>query len=534
MLLCGGRWNGETVPPNVRILKNDKTSYIAMKIYSNESLKRIERATIASDGISEVDLMERAASAVTYEIISRGLNRARIVIFAGPGNNGGDALAVARMLYEQGCRPEVYLFNPTAHMSECCSINRNRLLEMEDVVFTEVVNNFSPPELDATDVVIDGLFGTGLNNPLRGGYAALVQYINNSDAYVVSIDMPSGLFGEWNEENDRRNIIMANLTLAFSSKRLSFFFSENAEFVGDIHVLDINLNKQALSSTPSNFYLIENEDVKENLEPLDPFINKYDNGTLYLVAGSYGMMGAAVLSARAAQRIGAGLVTVHGPASANVIMQTSCPEALFEADSSDVCTTAINIGRRRYSVVALGPGMGTDEETIDAIDQFLKNYEKPCLLDADALNCISRRPMLLRKIPRGSIITPHTVEFDRLFKRSVTDEQRLKRAINVSKSNRITIVLKGHYTMTVRPDGKVYINSSGNPGMATAGSGDVLTGVISGLIARGIDPDTSVWMGVYIHGRAGDLAALKHGEYSMIASDIVDNLGAAILDILRQ
>jgi len=509
-----------------------------MKIFTNDAIKRIDKETMAIDGISELELMERAASAVAYEIISRWRTSKRMVIFAGPGNNGGDALAVARMLYEQGYHPEVYLFNiRSSYLSECCRANRDRLLEMSGIDFTEIVDNFNPPELGPNDVVIDGLFGSGLHSALKGGYTSLVQYINNSEAFVVAIDMPSGLFGEWNEGIDRRNIIRADLTLTFGSKRLSFFFRENAEFIGQCIVLDIDLNQTAIDSTPADFYLIEKEDVRDMLQPLDPFINKYDNGTLYIVAGSYGMMGAAILASRGAQRIGAGLITVHGPASANTIMQTSCPEALFEADINDICTTKINL-KRRYSVVALGPGMGTNDETIDAIDHFLKNYHKPCLLDADALNCIAARPMLLRSITKGSIITPHAGEFDRLFQkpneRNITDESRLKRAINVSKNHSITIVLKGHYTMTVRPDGKVYINSSGNPGMATAGSGDVLTGIISGLIAQGYSPDSSVWMGAYIHGHAGDIAATKHGEQSLIASDIIDNIGPAIVEIKRQ
>ncbi len=508
-----------------------------MKIFTNEELKKIDRATIAADGITELDLMERAANAVAFEIMARWRTAQRMVIFAGPGNNGGDALAVARMLYEQGYHPEVFLFNiKSSHLSPCCQTNRDRLLELGDIDFTEVVDNFNPPELSESDVVIDGLFGSGLHTPLKGGYTSLVQYINNSEAFIVAIDMPTGLFGEWNKGNDRRNIIRADLTLTFASKRLSFFFSENAEFIGQCVVLDIELNSNVIASMPTDFYLVEKDDVREKLQPLDPFINKYDNGTLYLIAGSYGMMGAAILAARGAQRIGTGLVTVHGPASANTIMQTSCPEALFEADSSDLCTTMIN-AKHRFSVIALGPGMGTSDETIDAVDHFLKNYHKPCLLDADALNCIAKRPMLLRRIPKGSIITPHTGEFDRLFRRTIadgiTDEERLKTAISASRTYNITIVLKGHYTMTVRPDGKVYINSSGNPGMATAGSGDVLTGVISGLISQGYSPDTSVWMGVFIHGHAGDMASAKHGEQSVIASDIVDNLSAAIVDIKR-
>lgn len=502
-----------------------------MKIFTTEGIRRIDEATIESENMTTLDMMERAASAVTYEILSRWRPSQRIVIFAGPGNNGGDALAVARMLLEQGYRPEVYLFNiKSAHLSPCCSTNRDRLLAMlpDAELFTEVIDNFNPPELSETDVVIDGLFGSGLRSPLKGGYTALVQYINNSQAYTVAIDVPSGLFGEWNMGADHRNIIKASLTLAFQFKRLSFFFSENAEFIGECVVLDLDMSPVAIASTPTDFYLIEQEDVRDVLRRRDPFSNKYDHGSLYLVAGSYGMMGAAQLAARGALRAGVGLVTVHAPRCGYSVMQTGLPEALFEGDVNEICTTSINSGRHRYSVVALGPGMGTAPETIDAVDAFLKNFRQPCLLDADALNCIASRPILLKSLPKGSVLTPHAGEFDRLFSQCQSDEERLKRAIDVSKLYEVTIVLKGHHTMTIRPDGKVYINSSGNAGMATAGSGDVLTGVIAALIAQGYEPDRAVYMGVYLHGLAGDIAVQTHGEYGVLASDIANTIGIAI------
>ena len=482
-----------------------------------------------------LDLIERAASAVSYELISRWRTSKRFVIFAGPGDNGADALAVARMMYEQGYRPEVYLFNiRSAQLSDCCLANRDRLIEVagDDIEFIEVIRNFNPPALDENDVVVDGLFGNGLRTPLRGGYTSLVQYINSSGAYVVSIDIPSGMFGEWNMGNDRRNIIHADLTLTYQSKRLAFYFAENAEFVGDCKVLDLELDRESLARTPTDFYLIEREDVHEVMHPRNPFINKYDNGTVLLIAGSYGMMGAAVLAARGALRVGAGLVTVHAPRCGFQVLQTAVPEALFEPDRNEIMTTSID-QRKTYSVVALGPGLSTYDETLEAVHQFIMNFKRPCLLDADALNCIARRPMLLRSIPSRSVITPHAIEFDRLFGEHHTDEERLKKALDVSKIYNITIVLKGHYTMTVRPDSKVYVNSSGNPGMATPGSGDVLTGVISGLIAQNYQPDWSVVLGVYLHGLAGDLAAQEHGTYGMVASDIVDHLGKAIMDVMK-
>jgi NAD(P)H-hydrate epimerase len=265
---------------------------------------------------------------VSYELISRWRTSKRFVFFAGPGDNGADALAVARMMYEQGYRPEVYLFNiKSANLSPCCLINRDRLLETagEDIDFIEVIQNFTPPELDENDVVVDGLFGNGLRSPLRGGYTALVQYINSSNAYVVSIDIPSGMFGEWNAGNDRRNIIRADLTLTYQSKRLAFYFSENAECVGECKVLDIELDSKSVASTPTDFYLIERDDVHEVMRPRNPFSNKYDNGTVLLVAGSYGMMGAAVMAARGALRAGAGLVTVHAPRCGNHVLQTAVP-----------------------------------------------------------------------------------------------------------------------------------------------------------------------------------------------------------------
>lgn len=505
-----------------------------MKIFATEGIRHIDEATIESENITTFDLMERAASAVTFELVSRWRPSKRFVIFAGPGNNGGDALAVARMLYEQGYHPEVFLFNiKSSHLSDCCKTNREALLQIEGVDYTEIVDNFNPPALGPEDIVIDGLFGSGLREPLKGGYTALVQYINNSKAFTVSIDVPSGMFGEWNMGCDRRNIIQAKLTLAFQFKRLSFFFAENADFVGECKVLNLDMSQDAIASTPTDFYLIEREDVKNVFRQRKPFTNKYDNGTVFLVSGSYGMMGAAILAARGAMRSGVGLVTVHAPRCGFVPLQTAVPEALFEADRNEIFTTAIEL-HHRYNVVALGPGMGTAEETLEAVDSFLKNYRQPCILDADALNCIAMRPMLLRSIPKGSVLTPHASEFDRLFGQHSSDEERLKKAIDVSKLYEITIVLKGHYTMTVRPDGKVYINSSGNAGMATAGSGDVLTGVIASFIAQGYAADWAVVLGVYIHGLAGDIAVETHDAYGLTASDIAEDLGRAIHDIMKR
>ena len=502
-----------------------------MKIFTTEGIRKIDEATIERDNISSLDMIERAASAIAYEIMSRWRSSQRIVVFAGPGNNGADALAVSRLLFEQGYNPEVYLFNiKSSHLSGSCSTNRDRFVGLGDVDFTEIVNEFAPPELGPEDVVLDGLFGSGLRSPLRGGYGSLVQYINDSRAHTVSIDIPSGLFGEWNLGSDRRNIIKAKLTLALQFKRLSFFFAENADFIGECKVLDLEMDTAAMASVPTDYYLIERDDAHKVIKPREPFCNKYDNGTVFVVAGSYGMMSAAVLASRGAMRAGAGLVTVHAPQCAFQPLQTAVPEALFEVDRGEYFTTRIELNHN-YGAIALGPGMGTSEKTIEALDLFLKNCHQPVVLDADALNCIAKRPIMLRNIPMGSVLTPHAGEFDRLFGAHGTQEERLLKAIEVSKLYGFTSVLKGHHTMTVRSDGKVYINRSGNPGMATAGSGDVLTGIIASFIAQGYAIDWAVVMGVYVHGLAGDLAAEQHGEISLMASDIINHIGKAIKSI---
>ena len=504
-----------------------------MKIFTTKEIKAIAARTVELEKISQIDLMERAATSVAYEIMSRWRPDRRFVVFAGPGNNGGDALAVARLLWAEGyTRIEVFFFNvPSSRLSDCCRINRDRLVAVNGIDYTEVVGGeFDPPALSYGDVVIDGLFGSGLMEPLKGGFTSLVQYINDSKAFVVSIDTPSGLLGEWNL-GDRRNIVRANLTFAFQFKRLSFFFAENAEFVGECKVLDIALNQEAMRSTRSNFYLVEDYEVKNVLRSRPLHCNKYNFGNMLLVAGSYGMYGAAVLAARAAMRSGVGLMTVHGSCSGHDILQISVPEAKYESDHDDWITTDIALSHN-YNAVALGPGIGTDEKTIDALEIFLKNYHKPCVLDADALNCIAKRPMLLDCITAKSVITPHAAEFDRIFGTHHSEEERLRRAIEMAKKYQLVIVLKSHYTMTVNTDGRVYINSNGNPGMATAGSGDVLTGIIGALLAQGYDSRTSAVLGVFIHGAAGDMASVTHGTYGMVAGDIVDNIGQVIRNLI--
>lgn len=499
-----------------------------MKIFLSEVISEIDKATIERQNIDSVELMERAASAVSYEIMARFSPKKKIVVIAGPGNNGGDALAAARLLFEQGYKNiQVFLFNVVKKLSHDCEIERQKLLEISGIGFTEIKKEFTPPVLGEGDILLDGLFGSGLNKPLMGGFAMLARYINDSGAFVVSIDMPSGLFGEWNESASRRDMIHADLTLAFQFPRLSFFFPENDEVLGEIKILDIGLDEAKIKETPSDYMLVGARNIRPYLKERNRFSAKRDFGSALLFAGSTGMAGAAVFAASGCLRSGAGLVTVHSAKAIMPVVQTVVPEAMFEPDRSENFITDMTM-HHRHQAIGCGPGIGTNDKTVDALATLLKTIKSPVLLDADALNCIAMHPELLPLIPSQSVITPHVGEFDRLFGEHSSAEQRLKKAIEMAKFYNIIIVLKGHYTMTVRPTGKVYFNSTGNPGMSTPGSGDVLSGVITAFMAQGLRPEHAATIGVFVHGLAGDLAVEKTGEYGLLASDIAAMCGQAI------
>lgn len=506
-----------------------------MKILNSQDIHAVDMATCEKQNISSLELMERAASQVSCEIISRFLPNRRIVVIAGPGNNGGDALAVARMLIEQGYRRvEVFLFNVAGKLSHDCNEERKQLIMMDDIDFTEVSHEFTPPYLGPDDVVVDGLFGSGLDKPLQGGFVALARYINESEAYVISIDLPSGLFGEWNQEISLRDVVHADLTLVFQMPRLSFFFKENAAVIGEWKLLDIELDQTKIKETATDYYVIDKRNVAPLMHERNPFSAKRDYGSTMVFAGSAGMMGAAVLCSRSVLRTGGGLVTVHSARVGLPVLQTAFPEAMFEPDRDEYVITEMKLRHRHQAVVA-GPGIGTHETTINALQELLQQQNLgPVVLDADALNCIAKRPALLSLLPVKTILTPHNGEFDRMFGEHKSSEERLRTAVNMARQYNVIIVLKGHYTAVVRPTGRVYFNCTGNPGMATAGSGDVLTGMIAAFLSQGYNPEYAATLGVYIHGMAGDLAAEELGEFGMTASDISRFAGRAIRDLLEE
>lgn len=509
-----------------------------MKIFSTEEIKAIKQYTLREQGLSARDFIENIGETLAIEVITALDKGHKIVMFAGPDLNGAYGLSAARHLALQGYRPDIYFFNTGGRkaIAETVALRERLVEECGADIITEVTGvQFSMPDLQGPVTVIDAIFGTERTEPLSGGYKSIVQYINEMKPKVISIDVPSGLVVDSVETLINRNIIHATVTLAIGSPRVAFFLPENAELLGRWKLIPVDYSQAALDRAPWQYRLIERSEIKQLLHPRDPFASKADCGDTILFAGSYGMLGAAVLCGRGAIRAGAGKVTVHSPRCAFYVLQTSLPSALYENDPGDVAITSIEL-RHNYKSVAIGPGIGTADVTIDALDAFLKianANSRPVVLDADALNCISIRPAMLDHIPVMSILTPHAGEFDRLFGKQPTTYARILRAIEVSRRRHIIIVLKGRYTAVIRPDGKVYFNPTGTPALATAGAGDVLTGVIAGLLAQGMRPEFAAVAGPYIHGMAGELAAQTYGIHGTDATDVADNIGRAIKSLLE-
>ena len=478
--------------------------------------------------------MERAAIQLTDSIVAEWDKDMKVVVFAGPGNNGGDALAVARMLAVRGYNVSTWLFNTSGRLSDDCKKNRDRLKDVKQVAsFVMVTEEFDPPTLDAQTLVVDGLFGSGLNKPLTGGFASLVKYVNTSPAKVVSIDIPSGLMTESNEYNVKSNIMKADVTLTLQQPKLSFLFPENQQFIGQVEVLDIGISQEGIDKTDAQFYILEKSDITPCLKRRDPFAHKGSMGHALLVAGSRGMAGAAMLAAKACLRTGVGKVTVHTPACNTLPLQIGVPEVVLDVDSdTNVVSEAVDTDC--FKAMGIGPGLGTNENTAIAVIGQMRRAQCPIVVDADALNILAAHKAWLQQIPVGAILTPHIGEFDRLEGVSTDSYERLSKAMLLAERQHAYIVLKGHYTAIITPGGRVLFSPTGNPGMATAGSGDVLTGIITALLARGYTQGEACAIGTYLHGLAGDIAARSLGEESLIASDIINSLPMAFKELSNE
>lgn len=458
--------------------------------------------------------------------------RTRTVIFAGSDICGAYALEAATALHAMGEAAEVYLINIGGNrLTADCRAARERFVNEcgEDFLFETTGLELRLPEIDKSVVVVDGLFGHEHSGPLMGGYQHLARFINESDAFVVAIDLPSGMSTDLSIGMINRNIIHADVTLALVGPTAAFYMPENAELIGDWTVLPVEIGREAFADIKCTTKLIEARNVRKILPPRDPFASKADLGNVVVFAGSYGMLGAAVLATRGALRSGCGKVTCFAPRCGFFVLQSSVPCAMFDTDGSDMDLRRFDL-QPNYNAIAVGPGIGRSDATIQGLEVLLKSANaasRPLVIDADALNCMSIRPSMIDYIPVRSVLTPHAGEFDRLFGQQPSMSARLLKAIEVAAKHSVIIVLKGHYTATVWPDGSVLFNSSGTEALATPGSGDVLTGLIAGLIAQGIHPEHAAVAGVYIHGLAGLMARNRHGVRGVTAEDIANYIGAA-------
>lgn len=502
-----------------------------MKIFSAKQLRQADVLTLEKQGISSVDLMERAATLIFNEIHA-SLQGAKtpVKIFSGIGNNGGDGLVIGRLLLEHGYDVTIYGVNYSDNRSQefLTNYDRYKNITKDWPVLLSSEEDF--PELRPQDLVIDAIFGVGLNRPLVEWTANLIRYINNSGAFIISIDMPSGMFAD-EPTVDTSAIVRANHTYTLQSPKMAFFLPETGSFTGNLQTIDIGLDPEYLFTTKPLAQLIGRPAARAMYRQRDKFSHKGSYGHALLVGGSYGKIGSICLSATACMRSGAGLATVFAPKCGYQILQTALPEAMLITDKTEDYLTEIEFDLEP-SVICFGVGVGKEEKTLEAFEALLDRTQMPMVIDADGLNFLAGKKELLKKVPKSSVLTPHPKELERLIGSWKDDFEKLEKAGRFVRQYRLILVIKGAHSITVSEE-EIFINNSGNPGMATAGSGDVLAGVITGLISQGYSPLNAAVFGVYLHGRAGDLAARDMGYESLLAGDIAAYLGDAFLDLLQ-
>ena len=497
-----------------------------MKLFKSAQVREIDSYTIKNEPISSIDLMERASINFANWFCKKFDSAKKVVVFSGPGNNGGDGLAVARILSGRNFNVQVYLLDFGRGLSEDCQLNLNRLKLLKDVRLDILSESDSVPEISGEARIIDAIFGSGLSRPVKAFPKKIIQYINSQESTVISVDIPSGLFGEDNSTNDLESIVKADYTLSFEFPFLAFFFSDNNSVVGKWDTVSIGIHKDIVNATPSKYLYVEESFIKSLFRRRDEFSHKGSYGHALMIAASYGMMGAAVLATKACLRTGVGLVTAHLPRLGYEIMQTSVPEALISIDPSDKIFSDI-ASLEKYNAIGIGPGLTTNSITAKATLKLISDSKLPMILDADALNILSENKDSLTALAYDTIISPHPGEFDRLAGKSYSGYERHLKQVEMSMKYGLIIILKGKYTIISLPTGESFINPTGNSGLATGGSGDVLTGIITSLLAQNYTPTEASIFGVYLHGFAADLALDHQSQESLLPSDVIDNLGRA-------
>jgi ADP-dependent NAD(P)H-hydrate dehydratase / NAD(P)H-hydrate epimerase len=492
-----------------------------MKILSASQIHDLDAYTIHNEPISSLDLMERAARAFVCWLCAHYDNRQKIVIFCGKGNNGGDGLAIGRLLSGKGYPVSVYVVHHTPKSTDDFQVNLDQLgtfLACHDIRHNEDI-----PNLPAEDLLIDALLGSGLSRPTSGLLEKVIRALNNSPAEVISVDIASGLYMD--KANDAADsIVRPDHTVSFQLPKLAFMMPQNSPFVGKWHVMDIGLSESFIERAKTPYHFTDDKIAKHLIRTREKFSHKGTFGHALLLAGSYGKIGAARLSGGGCLRAGAGLLTVHVPRCGYMIMQIALPEAMVSVDPHENHISTLP-ALDSYSAIGVGPGLGKEPQTLKALKDLIEQVRVPMIWDADALNLLSENPDLLKKLTKNTIITPHPKEFERLAGKSRDDYERLELARRFAEEHTLVLCLKGAHTAVIFPDGSVHFNATGNAGMATGGSGDVLTGILTSLLAQEYSPQDAARIGVYQHGVAGDRAAHARTQVSMIASDIVENLG---------
>jgi ADP-dependent NAD(P)H-hydrate dehydratase / NAD(P)H-hydrate epimerase len=489
-----------------------------MKIITAKQISELDAYTIKNEPISSINLMERAAQAFTVWFNDHFNNAQKIFIFCGPGNNGGDGLAIARLLMERNYSPEIYIIK-SLNYSKDFIVNEERLAKLCGIKYITATKDI--PALSSSVIVIDAIFGSGLNRPVEGIFAECILTINKSKTIIVAVDIASGLYSDRHTEST--TVIEPTFTISFQLPKLAFLLPENEKFTGEWHILDIGLSREFLSQVETPYYFTDAESIKGWVKKRGKFSHKGTYGKSLIIGGSYGMMGAVVLAAKACLRTGTGLCKTYIPKCGYEIVQNSIPENIVLTDPSfDTISEIPDL--KPYNAIGIGPGLHESETTKIALAELFRRTQKPLVIDAGALNIIASDKSMLDIIPPLSILTPHPKEFERLAGSARDDFDRLILAKQLAIKIKSYIVLKGAYTVICTPEGTFYFNSTGNPGMAKAGSGDVLTGIITSLLSQDYEPLKAAILGVYIQGFAGDAAMTKYGEASILASDIIDGI----------
>jgi len=507
-----------------------------MKIFSATQIREADAYTIGHEPISSLQLMERAAGACAQWLMRHFDRSHPFYIFCGMGNTGGDGLAITRLLRNSGYQATACVLHHSNRPSPDHTANRQALEQAypESLYDIHAVAEF--PVLPEGSIITDAIFGTGLSRPIEGWMGGMIHKLNDlqSRHTIVAIDLPSGMMAD--ASSVRMPVVCANHTLSFEVYKLALLLPENAPCSGQVHILPIGLHPDYINHTPTRFHVTDAHMMRTIYQPRQPFAHKGTYGHALLIAGSYGKIGAAVLSTRACLHSGVGLLTCHVPQCGYQIIQISAPSAMCITDPEEAYSSHFHEGLtagggRPYKTIGIGPGLGTAKGTAKALELLLAQYRQPMVIDADALNIIAEYPFLLQAVPPGSLLTPHPKEFERIFGGSENDFERLELLSQQAVQLHLYILLKGRYTAIACPDGSIYFNSTGNPGMATGGSGDVLTGILTGMLAQGYTPKAAVLLGTYLHGLAGDIAAARMSQEAMTAESIIDCLGPAFLQL---